>query len=108
MNQYDDNPPHRQVKVAHLVFGSFFIGIAALWALTESDTISWQGTSYLVPATLLIAGAIGLGASLVGSATDRRRNARTSSEAAPMGTDSDDLPTAEAATTDDIDETKEI
>ena len=105
MNQYDDNPPRNQVKVAHLVFGSFFIGIAFLWALTESDTISWEGTSYLVPVTLLIAGAIGLGASLIGSATDRRRRrTATSYETAPMGTTTHDVPQE----SDDLDETKEI
>jgi len=102
---YDDNP-RNPVKVAHLVFGCFFIGIAILWALTESDAISWQGTSYLVPLTLLLAGAIGLGASLLGSAADRRR--RTASyDAAPVGTATDDASAADAER-DTTDDTREL
>ena len=95
--------PRSPVKVAHLVFGSFFIGIAILWALTESDAITWQGTSYLVPLTLLLAGAIGLGASLLGSASERRR--RTSYDAVPMGTTTYDVP---PPTDDEHHDTKEL
>jgi len=79
----DGTIPRNPVKVAHLVFGCFFVGIAILWALTESDTITWQGTSYLVPLTLLLAGAIGLGASLLGSAADRRRRTTRSTASSP-------------------------
>ena len=87
MTEYDDTsiittPPEHgpraersPIKVAHLVFGIFFLGVSALWALTESGDLTWRGTSYLVPLTLLIAGAIGLTASLVGNAADRRRSA---------------------------------
>jgi len=113
MSEYDN--PRRPIKVAHLVFGSFFLGVVLLWALTESDTITWQGTSYLVPVTLLIAGGIGLAASILGSTSERRRRRQaTSYEAAPMGTGTYDLPTpsdAEHTTeldTDHPDDTKEI
>ncbi|HEX7738520.1 MAG TPA: hypothetical protein VF426_02600 [Marmoricola sp.] len=76
MNDSDTIERTRQpVKVAHLVLGSFFLGVTALWALTESGTLTWKGSSYLVPLTLLIAGAIGLTASLVGNTADRRRSA---------------------------------
>jgi len=70
-------PERAPIKVAHLVFGCFFLGVATLWALTESGNLTWQGTSYLVPLTLLLAGAIGLTASLVGNTVDRRRRAAT-------------------------------
>lgn len=75
MSQYNEPRPERQVKIAHLVFGSFFLGIAGLWALTESGHLSWRGSSYLVPVTLLIAGAIGLGASVLSGISARRHQA---------------------------------
>lgn len=105
MSQYDDTsiittPPESgpqaeraPIKVAHLVFGCFFLGVAALWALTESGNLTLEGTSYLVPLTLLLAGAIGLSASLVGNAADRRRRRAASYDAAAPATTSHDAPT---------------
>jgi len=120
MSQSDDTrvittPAHEErpnagrapIKVAHLVFGCFFLGVAALWALTESGNLTWKGTSYLVPLTLLLAGAIGLAASLIGN-TGRRR-ASTTSGPAPVATTTHDAAdtTAEDTTVLPADETEE-
>lgn len=92
MSQYDETTTHpeRPVKIAHLVFGSFFLGIAGLWALTESGNLTWRGTSYLVPVTLLIAGAIGLGASVLSGVSARRRARTATRPYADTDTDTDD------------------
>jgi hypothetical protein len=101
------------IKVAHLVFGCFFLGVAALWALTESGNLTWKGTSYLVPLTLLLAGVIGLTASLAGNATDRRRRTASYEPVAPATSSQDVRPetgaetAAEDTTVLPVDETEE-
>lgn len=97
MSQYNEPRPERPVKIAHLVFGSFFLGIAGLWALTESGHLSWRGSSYLVPVTLLIAGAIGLGASVLSGISARRHQA-TRTDGASHAYDTDNT----ADTTEEI------
>lgn len=82
MSQYDDTPRNR-IKVAHLVLGCFFLGIATLWALAESGNLTWHGTSYALPVTLLIAGAIGLAANLLGNGANRRRSRKAPVDPAP-------------------------
>ena len=56
-------PAARRPSVLHLVLGLVFLGLAALWALAASGTVSSDDT-WLVPALLVVAGATGLVAAL--------------------------------------------
>lgn len=74
----DLTPPpaaDRSVKIPHLVFGLLFLGVAGIWALVVSDVITEDRLPVLAPAVLIVAGVIGLAASL---ASTRNRKARTS------------------------------
>ena len=66
----DDVPVDRSVKVPHLVFGLLFLGAAAIWALVASDVITTDRLAFLGPGVLIVAGVIGLAASL---ASNRNR-----------------------------------
>ena len=68
-------PTDRSVKVPHLVFGLLFLGIAGIWALGASDAISGEHLAVLGPAVLILAGVVGLAASLA-NGRNRRRSAR--------------------------------
>ncbi len=57
-------PADRSVKVPHLVFGLLFLGVAGIWALGASDAISGEHLAVLGPGVLILAGVIGLAASL--------------------------------------------
>lgn len=59
--------PARPVKVAHLVVGLVFLGIAALWALDAAGVADGGTARYLAPAVLVGAGILGLLALLVSS-----------------------------------------
>lgn len=48
------------LNVSHLVIGLVFLGIAGTWALRASDVVGAQSLHWLLPATLVLAGAIGL------------------------------------------------
>jgi hypothetical protein len=58
--------------VTSLVFGLVFVGMAAIWALVQSDLLSLPDLSVVGPAVLVVAGVIGLAATLRGSARSRR------------------------------------
>jgi hypothetical protein len=62
----DPVQPHtdRSVKVPHLVFGLLFLGFAGLWAMGESGVISGARAAVYAPAVLILAGVVGLVASL--------------------------------------------
>lgn len=62
-------PERRPLSVLHLVVGLVFLGLAALWALAASGTVSSDDT-WLLPGLLVVAGATGLVAALAGG---RRR-----------------------------------
>lgn len=68
-----DVPPDRSVKVAHLVFGLFFLGVAAIWALVSADVITVDRLAVLAPIVLITAGVVGLAASLANARNRRRR-----------------------------------
>jgi len=70
---YPQPPADRSVKVPHLVFGLLFLGVAGIWALGASDAISGEHLAVLGPAVLIIAGVVGLAASLA-NARNRRRS----------------------------------
>ncbi len=51
------------VNVAHLVFGLVFLGVAGSWVLAEAGVVS-ADPGWVVPLVLVLAGAVGLVASL--------------------------------------------
>jgi hypothetical protein len=59
------------VRVAHLVMGLLFTVFVVVWALVETDVVDHRGLRWLVPVPFLVAGAIGLGVTALGS---RRRD----------------------------------
>lgn len=72
---YPQPPADRTVKVPHLVFGLLFLGVAGIWALGASDAISGEHLAVLGPGVLILAGVIGLAASLA-NGRNRRRQAQ--------------------------------
>ena len=65
----EPRPEHSRANrpsVLHLVVGLVFLGLAALWALSASGTVSSDDT-WLLPGLLILAGAAGLVAALAGS-----------------------------------------
>lgn len=60
------------VDVTSLVFGLIFLGAAGAWALVQSDLISLPALSVAGPAVLIVAGVIGLVATVLGTARGRR------------------------------------
>ncbi len=72
---YLEPPADHSVKVPHLVFGLLFLGVAGIWALGTSDLIDGEQLAVLAPAVLVVAGVIGLVASLASGRNRSRRNA---------------------------------
>src|SRR3954454_3376808 len=70
---YTQPPTDRSVKVPHLVFGLLFLGAAGIWALGASDAISGEQLAVLGPAVLILAGVVGLPASLANGRNRRRQ-----------------------------------
>ncbi len=66
-------PPDHSVKVTHLVFGLLFLGVAGVWALVSGGVITAGRLTYLGPGVLILAGVVGLAASM---ASSRNRHAR--------------------------------
>jgi hypothetical protein len=86
---YEQPPVDRTLKVPHLVFGLLFLGFAGLWALGESGAISGERVTILGPAVLVLAGVVGLAASLA-AGRNRHRRERLAHEVAPdLGHDAD-------------------
>jgi hypothetical protein len=48
------------VNIGHLVMGLAFLGIIAIWALVESDTVTGADVRWLLPIPWVVAGAVGL------------------------------------------------
>jgi hypothetical protein len=48
------------LNVSYLVIGLVFLGIAGSWALREADVIGTAEVEWLLPLTLVVAGAVGL------------------------------------------------
>lgn len=63
----------RPVGVIHLIFGLIFCGIAALWLIGNANDADFPDLAKGVPAVLIGAGLVGLGASAV---NHRRAKAR--------------------------------
>lgn len=102
-------PADRSVKVPHLVFGLLFLGVAGIWALGASNAISGEHLAVLGPGVLILAGVIGLAASLA-NGRNRRSSVPaghapdsygTTTYAAPETTDLNDEATTTTTTTHD-------
>lgn len=68
----DDSPsrPERRsgrhpVNVGHLVMGVAFVGLVIVWALITSDTVELDEARWILPLPWLVAGAIGIVATLL-------------------------------------------
>ncbi|HET8716805.1 MAG TPA: hypothetical protein VFM50_03555 [Nocardioidaceae bacterium] len=61
------------LNVSYLVIGLVFLGLAGSWALRESGVIDLGTAQWLLPATLVAAGAVGLIAFAVSVARGRSR-----------------------------------
>lgn len=66
MNESGRHP----VNVGHLVMGLAFLGLVAVWALVVSDAVQGAELRWLMPLPWIVAGAVGLLASVAGG---RRR-----------------------------------
>lgn len=86
---YDTSPPDRSVKVAHLVFGLFFLGLVGIWTLVQTDVVTGDRLAVLGPGVLIAAGVIGLVASLANSRRSTRRD-RELHDATTVRTDDTD------------------
>lgn len=83
-------PADRSVKVPHLVFGLLFLGFAAIWVLGASNVLDGEQLAVLAPGVLILAGVIGLAASLASGRNRRRAAAARYQEAGHQETPSHD------------------
>ena len=67
------SPVDRSVKIPHLVFGLLFLGVAVIWALAVTGVITEDRLPVLAPALLIVAGIVGLTASLASTRNRRQR-----------------------------------
>ncbi len=75
MSDLNQQPPaDRSVKITHLVFGLLFLGVAVVWALVVGDVINEDDLAVIAPAVLIVAGVIGLAASLASARNRRNRD----------------------------------
>jgi hypothetical protein len=109
----DLNPPpppptDRSVKIPHLVFGLLFLGVAGIWALVVTDVITEDTLPILAPAVLIVAGVIGLAASLASTRNRRHKHERQQADPEPYEPGEPDE-SAEAVDHDpELDQTREI
>ncbi|RHW28874.1 hypothetical protein D0Z08_03260 [Nocardioides immobilis] len=59
------------VNVGHLVMGTAFVGLFTVWALISSDTVELGDAHWLLPLPWLIAGVVGLAATVLRNAGRR-------------------------------------
>ena len=52
------------LDVTSLVFGLIFLGVATTWALVQTELVTLPDLSLLGPAVLIVAGVVGLAATL--------------------------------------------
>jgi hypothetical protein len=89
---------NRTIRIAHLVFGLLFLGIATVWLLDTTNVIGPHDLAISGPVVLIAAGVVGLVVSLASS--------RRSHRPAEFGYD-DPSPTATQHDTIDDVETQE-
>ncbi len=61
------------LNVSYLVVGLVFLGLSGSWALRESGVVDLGDAEWLLPATLVVAGVIGLVAFAAKGVTGRNR-----------------------------------
>lgn len=62
------------VHIAHLVMGVAFLGVATVWALVVTGTVDLDRSRWLLPLPWLVAGGVGLLATVVrGHGYERHR-----------------------------------
>jgi len=59
------------VNIGHLVMGTAFVGLFAVWVLTSSDTVDLSDAHWLLPLPWLAAGLVGLAATVLRTAGRR-------------------------------------
>ncbi|KAA1421207.1 hypothetical protein F0U44_02530 [Nocardioides humilatus] len=64
------------VNISHLVMGVAFAGLFTVWALISSDTVELVDAHWLLPLPWLVAGVVGLVATVLRNA--RRRDGKMS------------------------------
>lgn len=98
MSTFEPSPlpaADRRVKVTHLVFGLLFLGLAGIWVLAETEVITTDRLPVLAPAVLIVAGVVGLVASLANSRNRRSYAATPGPASGPAHTTDDTTPTEE-------------
>lgn len=106
----------RTVKVPHLVMSLLFLGAVAVWALVASDAVGPDQVAFLVPGVLVVAGVLGLLASVLSGRGRRSRPAPTPLLHEPWRngpydepeTDQHDLLTHELDELDDLEHTAPV
>ena len=53
------------MNVGHLVMGTAFVGLVIVWALISSDTVELVDAHWLLPLPWLVAGVVGLAATVL-------------------------------------------
>lgn len=64
---------NRPLGVAHLIFGLVFTGIAAIWLIGQANDTDIPDLAAAFPAVLIVAGVVGLGASITNQRRARSR-----------------------------------
>jgi len=72
MSTYDENGStdrsgRHPMSTGYLVAGLVFLGIAGTWALRAADVIDDEGSRWVLPVVLIVAGLAGLAASVLRS-----------------------------------------
>ena len=53
------------VNIGHLVMGTAFLGLFVVWALVDMDAVDVGETHWLLPLPWLVAGVVGLAATVI-------------------------------------------
>jgi hypothetical protein len=68
------------LNVSYLVIGLAFLGIAGSWALHQAGVIDGADVEWLLPLTLVVAGAVGLAAFAARGLGGRRTDEQTETD----------------------------
>jgi hypothetical protein len=65
MNTTDKPIGRHPVNIGHLVMGLAFLGIVAIWAVVQTDTVNGDDIRWLMPIPWVFAGVVGLAVTAV-------------------------------------------